>query len=157
GRERWGVARATRFSAWVPIPNGRGRPRAAPCGVGPWDGAQVASQQSPTLRPGPRYCRRPEGLSNGTEQRGEERSPASARLFDRSCCAATRDPSRGANSSRSLDAAAVVSDGGSRPARRCVWSGPDGEEFAPDTSASARVRYRAELLTVTVSGTLRRN
>src|SRR5262249_36652909 len=66
-------------------------------------------------------------------------------------------PPVGANSSRSLDAAASASDGGSRPARRCVWSGPDGEEFAPDTSASARVRYRAELLTVTVSGTLRRN
>ena len=63
----------------------------------------------------------------------------------------------GANSSRSLDAAAFVSDGGSRPARRCVWSGPCGEEFAPDTSASARVRYRAELLTVNVSSTLRRN
>ena len=48
-------------------------------------------------------------------------------------------PPVGANSSRSLDAAAFVSDGGSRPARRCVWSGPSGEEFAPDTSASARV------------------
>src|SRR5215831_2028180 len=99
----------------------------------------------------------PKGLSNGTEQRGEKRSQASARLFDRSCLAATQDPSRGANSSRSLDAAAFVSAGGSRPARRCVWSGPDGEEFAPDTSASARVRYRAELLTVIGSGTLRRN
>jgi hypothetical protein len=42
------------FSALVPIPNGRGRHRAAPFGVGPWDGAQVASQQSPTLRPGQR-------------------------------------------------------------------------------------------------------
>jgi hypothetical protein len=48
-----------RFDALVPIPNGRGRHRAAPFGVGPWDGAQVASQQSPILRPGPRYCRRP--------------------------------------------------------------------------------------------------
>jgi hypothetical protein len=56
-----------------------------------------------------------------------------------------------------LEAAAFASDGGSRPARRDVWSGPCGEEFAPDTSASARVRDRAELLTVIVSGTLRRN
>src|SRR5262249_32194227 len=49
------------FSAWVPIPNGRGRPRAAPFGLGPWDGARVAPQQGPTLRPGQRYYRRPEG------------------------------------------------------------------------------------------------
>ena len=66
-------------------------------------------------------------------------------------------PPVGANSSRSLDAGAFVSDGGSPPARRGVWSGPCGEEFAPDTSASARVRFRAELLTVIVSGILRRN
>jgi len=47
---------------------------------------------------------------------------------------------------------------GSRPAaRRSGWSGPDGEEFAPDTSASARIHYRAELLTIRVSGSLRRN
>jgi hypothetical protein len=66
-------------------------------------------------------------------------------------------PPVGANSSRSVDAAAFVSDEGSRPARRSVWSGPYGEEFAPDTSASAQVRFRAELPTVIVSGTLRRN
>src|SRR5262249_34203669 len=66
-------------------------------------------------------------------------------------------PPVGANSSRTLDAAAFVSDGGSRPARCCVWSGPYGEEFAPDTSASARICFRAELLTVIESGTLRRN
>ena len=66
-------------------------------------------------------------------------------------------PPVGANSSRSLDAAAFVSDGGSPPARRCVWSGPYGEEFAPDTSASALLPDGAELLTVLVSGTLRRN
>ena len=34
---------------------------------------------------------------------------------------------------------------------------PDGEEFALDKSASARSAYPAELLTVSVSGTLRRN
>jgi len=45
----------------VPIPNGRGRHRAAPFGLGPWDGARVAPQQGPTLRPGQRYYRRPEG------------------------------------------------------------------------------------------------
>src|SRR5262245_29722849 len=54
--------RTRRFHALLPIPNGRGRRRAAPFGVGPWDGAQVASQQSLTLRPGRGYCRRLEGV-----------------------------------------------------------------------------------------------
>src|SRR5215813_8244902 len=64
------------FSAWVPIPNGRGRHRAAPFGVGPWDGAQVASQQGPTLRPGQRYCSRQERAvePDKTERRDEEAS-----------------------------------------------------------------------------------
>src|SRR5262249_6667432 len=42
-------------------------------------------------------------------------------------------------------------------ARRFVWSGPYGEEFAPDKYASAMTEYQAELLTVSVSGTSRRN
>src|SRR5262249_13511809 len=54
--------RTRRFVALVPIPNGRGRHRAAPFGLGPWDGAGVASQQSLTLRPGRGYCRRLEGV-----------------------------------------------------------------------------------------------
>src|SRR5262249_56891224 len=64
------------FSALVPIPNGRGRHRAAPFGVGPWDGAQVASQQSPILRPGQRYCSRQEGAvePDKTERNDEEAS-----------------------------------------------------------------------------------
>jgi hypothetical protein len=36
----------------------------------------------------------PKWLSNWTNQRGEKRSAGSARLFDRSCPMATRDPSR---------------------------------------------------------------
>src|SRR5262245_63465096 len=59
------------FRAWVPIPNGRGRPRAAPFGVGPWDGARVAPQQGPTLRPGQRDCRRPEGGCRTGQNREE--------------------------------------------------------------------------------------
>jgi len=60
----------------VPIPNGRGRHRAAPFGVGPWDGARVASQQSPTLRPGQgHYSRRagavePDGTPRSQEGAG---------------------------------------------------------------------------------------
>src|SRR6516165_8185452 len=37
----------------------------------------------------------PKALPNWTNQRGGKRGHASARLFDRSCLAATRDPSRG--------------------------------------------------------------
>jgi hypothetical protein len=40
------------------------------------------------------------------------------------------------------------------PARRVVWSGPYGEEFAPDKSASAN---QAELSTANVSSASRRN
>ena len=46
---------AARFIALVPIPMKCGRDRAASCrpiGLGPWDGARVAPQQSPILRPG---------------------------------------------------------------------------------------------------------
>src|SRR5215510_6855802 len=42
-------------------------------------------------------------------------------------------------------------------ARRVGWSGPDGEEFARDKSASAGASAPAELLTAVVGGTSRRN
>src|SRR5262245_34819047 len=76
------------FSALVPIPNGRGRHRAAPFGLGPWDGARVASQQSPTLRPGQGYCTRRPLLAYGAEQRGDGRNGGAVRLFDPSCLVA---------------------------------------------------------------------
>jgi hypothetical protein len=59
----------------VPIPNGRGRHRAAPFGLGPWDGAGVAPQQGPTLRPGQRYYRRPEGAVETGQNREEIEGP----------------------------------------------------------------------------------
>src|SRR5262245_30000830 len=65
-------------------------------------------------------------------------------------------PPVGANSNVTVDAAASARNGRGPAARRVEWSGPDGEEFAPDKSASART-YPAELLTAIVSGTLRRN
>src|SRR5262245_38832031 len=47
---------------------------------------------------------------------------------------------------------------GSGSAARCFgWSGPDGEEFALDKSASAGAEAPAELLTAIVGGTSRRN
>ena len=141
----------------MPIPNGRGRPRAAPFGVGPGTAlGLLRSRALPSAQVGG-IVGAPKGLSNRTEQGGKERSPASARLFDRSCLAATRDPSRGGQLESVLGCGGFRQRWGKPLARRCVWSGPDGEEFAPDTSASARVRDRAELLTVIVSGTLRRN
>ena len=61
-----------------------------------------------------------------------------------------------ANSSRSVDAG-LGEKAPSQAARGSGWSGPYGEEFAPDKSASATTDYQAELLTVIVSGSLRRN
>ena len=108
--------------------------------------AQVSGIVAATRRP-----------SNRTKQRGVTREQASARLFDRSCPVATRDPSRWGQLG-SVRGCGGLGQQWPRPAaRRCGWSGPCGEEFAPDTSASAQVRCRAELLTSIVGGTLRRN
>ena len=126
--------------------------------LAPGTATQVGSHRCPTLRPGQSYCRRAEVViePDKPERREEERS-FGAIVRSELPCGNLRSLPLGPTRVGSLDAAAFVSDGGSPPARRGVWSGPDGEEFAPDTSASARNRYRAELLTVLVSGTLRRN
>ena len=76
------------FIALVPIPNARGRHRAAPFGLGPWDNARVASQQSSTLCPGPRHCRRQDDndLPETHQQEGGDIDEARfGRLFDPSC------------------------------------------------------------------------
>jgi hypothetical protein len=62
-----------------------------------------------------------------------------------------------ANSNETVDAVAAASNGHSQPARLSGWSGPYGEEFAPDKYASAMPTELAELLTFTVSSPLRRN
>src|SRR6186713_2479468 len=63
-----------------------------------------------------------------------------------------------ASSSRTVDASAWASNGPGQAARRFGWSGPGGEEFAPDKSASALLLQRqAEPLALSVSGVLRRN
>lgn len=99
----------------------------------------------------------PQGLSNRTNQGGEKRREASARLFDRSCLAATRDPSRWGQLESDRGCGGISQQWPRPAARRSGWGGPYGEEFAPNTSASARARCRAELLTIIVSGTLRRD
>ena len=145
------------MGAWVPIPDGRGRPRAAPCGIGPWDGARVASQQSPTLRPGRGKCSTQNGSVIPEPRRGDPKQLESARLFDRSCRVATRDPSR-LGQLESARGCAGLGQPWPRPAaRRSGWSGPHGEEFALDKSASARTDERAEPPTAIAGGTLRRN
>ena len=114
-------------------------------------------QQGPTLRPGQGYCRRPERAVELDKPERRMREQASARLFDRSCPVATRDPSRWGQLG-SVRGCGGLGQRWPRPAaRRSGWSGPDGEEFAPDTSASAGSQNRAELLTIHVGGTLRRN
>jgi hypothetical protein len=77
------------------------------------------------------------------------------RLFDPSCRWQFEIPPVWANSRLTVDAAASARNGQSQAARCFEWSGPYGEEFATDKSASAN--YQAELLTAIVSGTSRRN
>ncbi len=92
----------------VPIPNGRGRHRAAPFGIGPWDGARVASQQSPILRPGQGYCSRPKLMF---QLKGGRRSQDLAGCSIPVALSQLEIPPVGANSMRSLDAAAWASNG----------------------------------------------
>ena len=141
----------------VPIPNRRGRHDAAPFGLGSWDGARVASQQSPTPRPGQRYCIRPAGAVEPDRTERRRKGPRCGRLFDPSCPWAARDPSR-LGQLEMCPGCGGLGPCGPKSAARCFgWSGPDGEEFAPAKSASAETDDPAELLTVSVSGTLRRN
>jgi hypothetical protein len=144
------------FSAWVPIPNGRGRPRAAPFGVGPWDGARVASQQGPTLRPGQRHCSKGQYPPETDQNKKEREKIVSAGCSIGVALWQLEIPSVGANSSRSVDAG-FGEKSPSQAARRSVWSGPDGEEFAPDKSASAEADDQAELPASIASSTSRRN
>src|SRR5262249_57425273 len=98
----------------------------------------------------------PKRPSNRTEQRGVMRKQASARLFDRSCPRATRDPSRWGQLGSDRGCGGISPQWPRPAARRFGWSGPGGEEFAPDTSASAGSQKRAELLTIIVARALRR-
>ena len=56
-----------------------------------------------------------------------------------------------------MDAVAPARTGPGQPARRFGWSGPGGEEFAPDKSASAGPEWPAGPLPADGSGTSRRN
>ena len=124
---------------------------------GPWDGARVASQQSPTLRPGRGKCSTCNGGVIPESRRGDPRQLESARLFDRSCRTATRDPSRLGQLESGRGCGGLGQPWPGQAARCSGWSGPHGEEFAPDKSASARTDDRAEPPAITVGGTLRRN
>ena len=121
----------------VPIPNGRGRHRAAPFGVGPWDGARVASPAGPYPPP------RPTALSHRGHAPGIARSRRRrdgrrlAPVVRSGPLTAARDPSRWGQLGCVLGCVCLRRQGPGAAARRCEWSGPRGEEFAPDISASA--------------------
>jgi hypothetical protein len=97
------------------------------------------------------------GLSNRTGQRGGERDHAAARLFDLSCLAAAQGPSRLGQLEMCPGCGGPGPRGPVSAARCFGWSGPGGEEFALDKSASAGAEGPAELLTALVGGTSRRN
>ena len=71
-------------------------------------------QQGPTLRPGQGYCRRPERAVELDKPERRMREQASARLFDRGCPWATRDPSRWGQleSDRGCGAGRVITEPG---------------------------------------------
>jgi hypothetical protein len=90
------------------------------------------------------------------QRKGGRRSPDSAGCSIPVASWQLEIPPVRANSMRTVDASARASPGPSSAARCCGWSGPCGEEFAPDKSASAGIEL-AELLAVIVSSTWRRN
>ena len=94
------------FSALVPIPNGRGRHRAAPFGVGPWDGARVASTAEPYPPP------RSTVLYRNRTQAKKETRRAKIQLVVRSeLLGNLRSLPLGPTRCRTLDAAAWASNG----------------------------------------------
>jgi hypothetical protein len=129
------------LSLWCQSRRGKGVGRCVTAPIsdlGPWDGARVASQQSPILRPGQLHCTsrrgyRPERWRESTTNEDSSAVVRSERLSSRSR-SLPEEPTRGAT----VDAATEAqSNGLSRPARASEWSGPYGEEFASDKSASA--------------------
>ena len=106
--------------------------------LGPWNGARVASQQSPILRPGHVYCSRRDCCSR--KKKETPTNEDSTRLFDPSCLKQLEIPPVWANSNATVDVVTYAMKWCKPATRRVVWSGPYGEEFAPDKSASATTR-----------------
>jgi hypothetical protein len=77
------------------------------------------------------------GPRNRPAEEGGATDEGSPRLFGPGRRPRLETPPVGANSDVSLDAATLRRQGPGAAARRCEWSGPHGEEFAPDISASA--------------------
>ena len=78
-------------------------------------------------------------------------------MFDLCCRKAAQDPSRLGQLEMCPGCGGPGPQGPVSAARCFGWSGPDGEEFALDNSASAGASAPAELLTAVVGGTSRRN
>src|SRR5690348_4989948 len=101
--------------------------------LGPWDGARVASQHCPILRPGRR------NYSTFEKETFPTRFASGCSI--RAALGQLKIPPPWANSSRSVDAVGCQPVHGlTQPARCIEWSGPWGEEFAPDKSAPATTR-----------------
>ena len=97
------------------------------------------------------------GLSNRIGQRGAGGTTLRPGCSIRAAPAATRDPSR-LGQLEMCPGCGGLGPCGPKSAARCFgWSGPGGEEFALDKSASAEAEAPAELLTAIVGGTSRRN
>ena len=101
--------------------------------LGPWDGARVASQHCPILRPGRR------NYSTFEKETFPTRFASGCSI--RAALGQLKIPPPWANSSRSVDAVGCQPVHGLTQPARCIgWSGPWGEEFAPDKSAPATTR-----------------
>ena len=99
----------------------------------------------------------PKGLSKPDRTERRLKGQAADRLFDLSCLTAAQDPSRLGQLEMCPGCGGPGPQGPVSAARCFGWSGPGGEEFALDKSASAEAEAPAELLTAIVGGTSRRN
>jgi hypothetical protein len=152
-RGEWAVG----FIAWMPIPNGRGRHRAAPFGLGPWNNARVASQQSSTLAQvqGIVAVRMMMTSRKLTNQKGDIDAGRFGRLFDPSCRRHSLrslpfGPTRGGPWMQRLRPEMVVAS---------LHDALIGVALTVRNSHQINrvCRFTAELLMLDVSGTSRRN
>ncbi len=95
-------------------------------------------KQSPILRPGHVYCSGRDCCSR--KKKETPTNEDSTRLFDPSCLKQLEIPPVWANSNATVDVVTYAMKWCKPATRRVVWSGPYGEEFAPDKSASATTR-----------------
>jgi hypothetical protein len=114
-------------------------------------------QQGPTLRPGRWHCSRQDESAESDKRERREKGPRCGPVVRSELPCAACDPSRRGQLEISPGCGGLGQPWSRPAARRVGWSGPGGEEFALDKSASAEAEGPAELLTAIVGGTSRRN